>query len=339
MKRLFLKDIAKELNVSKTTVSLVLNNKGDENKISQDTQQRILAYAKEHNYVPNQLARGLSRGKSETIGLIIPNISDVFYARIAGFIERQAKGLGYTVIFSSSYEDPQKEGELIKSMLDRQVDGLIVASTQKNQSEIDALKNINFPFVLIDRHYPDRETDYVIVDNFEGTKKATEHLIDQGRNKIGFVTLKPGLEVMQQRLVGYQDALINAGIKPDKNHVSEVSRENFMEEMGLEIKKLVESSSSVDAIVFSTHYLAAAGLRELKRLNVEVPKEVAVVSFDELNAFDLTDPPITSITQPASEIGRQAVDILMDKMEGKTNGSIERILETKLTIRKSCGVA
>ena len=131
MKKIFLKDIAEDLNVSKTTVSLVLNNKGDENKISKATQQRIFAYAEKHNYVPNQLARGLSRGISETIGLIIPNISDIFYAKIASSVEKKAKSFGYTVIYSSSNEDPQMETELIRSMLHRQVDGLVIASTQK----------------------------------------------------------------------------------------------------------------------------------------------------------------------------------------------------------------
>jgi len=148
MKKVFLKDIAKDLNISKTAVSLVLNDKGDENKISKDTQKRILDYAKKHNYVPNQLARGLSRGKSETIGLIIPNISDTFYSMMAVHIERKAKDLGYIVIFSCTYEDHNKEAELIRSMLNRQVDGLIIASTQENQKEIEELKKMNFPFVL-----------------------------------------------------------------------------------------------------------------------------------------------------------------------------------------------
>ena len=291
MKKIFLKDIAKDLNVSKTAVSLVLNNKGDENKISQDTQQKIIDYAKRHNYVPNQLARGLSRGKSETIGLIIPNISDTFYAKVAGFIEKKAKELGYTVIFSSSNEDPKMEAELIQSMLNRQVEGLIIASTQKNQKEIRSLKNGNFPFVLFDRHYPESETDYVVVDNFGGSRIATEHLLNLGRRKIGFVTLKPGLEALRQRLLGYEDALNNFNIEPIKEIVKELSPISYEKEMNLAIEELLKFPNSVDAIVFSTHYLTAIGLRELKRFSIKVPDEVAIVSFDELSAFDLVDPP------------------------------------------------
>ncbi|MDV7137687.1 LacI family DNA-binding transcriptional regulator [Maribacter sp. TH_r10] len=338
MKKVFLKDIAEELNVSKTAVSLVLNNKGDENKISQETQQRIIEFARKHNYVPNQLARGLSRGKSETIGLIIPNISDTFYSKIAGYVELKAKDLGYTVLFSSSNEDPKKEGELIRSMLNRQVEGLIIASTQQNLKEIESLKQDKFPFVLIDRHYPESDTNYVVVDNFNGLKTVTEHLLELGRRKIGFVSLKPGLEAIKQRLLGYQSALEDYKIDYNKELVKELSPKNYEEEIKSAISELIKFPNSVDSIVFSTHYLTSVGLRELKKKNVKVPQEVAIVSFDELTAFDLVDPPITSVIQPVKDIANIAVDILINEIEGKENGfENKRILDSKLAIRKSCG--
>ncbi|WP_085499725.1 LacI family DNA-binding transcriptional regulator [Arenibacter troitsensis] len=338
MKKVFLKDIAKKLDVSKTAVSLVLNNKGDENKISQETQKKIIDYAKKHNYVPNQLARGLSRGKSETIGLIIPNISDTFYSKIAGYVELKAKNLGYTVLFSSSNEDPKKEAELIRSMLNRQVEGLIIASTQQNLKEIESLKEDKFPFVLIDRHYTDSETNYVIVDNFNGSKTVTEHLLKLGRRKIGLITLKPGLEAIKQRLLGYHSALNDYNIEFNKNLVLELSTENYEDEIKMAIGELLKFPNSVDSIVFSTHYLTSVGLRELKRLNVKVPQEVAIVSFDELSAFDLVDPPITSVIQPVKDMSNIAVEILINEIEGmKENIENTRILDSKLEIRKSCG--
>ncbi|MBD1260081.1 LacI family DNA-binding transcriptional regulator [Maribacter polysiphoniae] len=338
MKKVFLKDIAEKLNVSKTAVSLVLNNKGDENKISQETQQRIIEYAKKHNYVPNQLARGLSRGKSETIGLIIPNISDTFYSKIAGYVELKAKNLGYTVLFSSSNEDPKKEGELIRSMLNRQVEGLIIASTQQNLKEIQSLKHDKFPFVLIDRHYPESDTNYVVVDNFNGLKTATEHLLQLGRRKIGFITLKPGLEAIKQRLLGYQSALRDFNIEYKEELVKELSPGNYENEIESAIRELLKFPNSVDSIVFSTHYLTSVGLRELKRKNVKVPQEVAIVSFDELTAFDLVDPPITAVIQPVKDIANTAVDILINEIEGKDSTmDNKRILDSKLEIRKSCG--
>lgn len=339
MKKVHLKDIAKDLNVSKTAVSLVLNNKGDANKISKETQEKIYAYAKEHNYVPNQLARGLSRGKSETIGLIIPNISDSFYAKIAESIEKKAKELGYTVIFSSTYEDPKKESELIESMLNRQVDGLIIASTQENQEDLSRLRRGDFPFVLIDRHYPESKDDCIVVDNFNGMRTATAHLVKLGRQSIGFVSLKPRLEAIRQRLLGYQSAISNLKDKESANDlIKELDRVSYKEEMEKAVVELLKFPNSADAIVFSTHYLAAEGLRTLKRLNVKVPRDVAIVSFDQQSEFDIVDPPITALVQPTNEMGNMALDILMSKIKSEDTVVGEaRILQSEFIIRKSCG--
>lgn len=338
MKKIFLKDIAKDLNISKTAVSLVLNGKGDENKISKDTQNKIINFAKKHNYVPNQLARGLSRGKSETIGLIIPNISDSFYSKIAGFVELKAKELGYTVLFSSSNENSKKEAELIRSMLNRQVEGLIIASTQQNLREIESLKDDNFPFVLIDRHYPEIDTNAVVVDNFNGLKIVTEHLIGLGRRRIGFITLEPKLEAIHQRFLGYKSALTDAGIDFRLDLVKELSPLNYGNEISDVVADLLKYPNSVDSIVFVTHYLTSEGLRELKKRQVKVPQEVAIVSFDELTAFDLVDPPITSVIQPVRDIANISVEMLINEIEGKEKTmNLKKILESKLVVRKSCG--
>ena len=339
MKKVYLKDIANNLNVSKTAVSLVLNDKGDENKISQKTQQRIIAYAKKHNYVPNSLARGLSIGKSGTIGLIIPNISDVFYAKIAGCIERKALEYGYIVVFSSAYENPKTEEKLIRSMLNRQVEGLIIASTQQNQKEIESLKNDNFPFVLIDRYYPENETNYVIVDNYGGMKEVTEHLLRLGRRRIGFVTIEPNLEAIRQRLLGYKAALDGFGITDKEEHIKELCYESHEIDIISAIKEFLELPERVDSIVFSTHYLTSLGLRALKKMNIKVPQEIAIVSFDELSAFDLVEPPITSVIQPVEDIGNFAFEILLEKIENKDICENKKmILKTKLEIRESCGL-
>lgn len=339
MKKIFLKDIAAELNLSKTAVSLVLNNRGDENKISKETQKRILDFARENNYRPNQMARGLSLGKSETIGLIVPNISDIFYARIAHHIELRAKKLGYNVVFSSSNEDAKMEKELMYSMLNRQVDGLIIASTQKNKDEILELRKANFPFVLIDRHYPDIKTNYVIVDNFGGAKNMTQHLLRNGRRNIGLVSIKSELDAVLQRRLGYETALVDEDLEINTRIIKELDPFAYKSEMKEAIKDMVNGPKSVDAIVFTTHYLAASGLRELKLLDVKVPDEVAIISFDELGAFDLVDPPISTSKQPVDDIGNLAVEILVNDIE-KKNIKIENqsILQTQLLIRKSCGV-
>lgn len=337
--RKYLKDIAKDLNLSKTTISLVLNNRGDENKISNTTQKRIIDYAQKHNYKPNQLARGLSLGKTETIGLIIPNISDVFYAKIASFAEKKAKEYGYTVVFSSSNEDAETEHELITSMMNRQVDGLIIASTQQNEKDIQQLKKTKFPFVLIDRHYPEIDTNFVIVDNYDGIKNVTQHLLNLGRKKIAYVSIEPKLDAIKQRLYGYLDALKSNNIQIKKEYIKEINPIYYQQEIKQAIKELVQAPNSVDAIVFSTHYLTASGLRELRLLDCKVPDDVAIVSFDELSAFDLTAPAITAIIQPVEDIGNFAVEILLDEIKNKkSNRGNKKKLIPGLVIRKSCGI-
>ncbi|MEE9361683.1 MAG: LacI family DNA-binding transcriptional regulator [Cellulophaga sp.] len=336
MKKIYLKDIAQNLGLSKTTVSFVLNGKGDQNKINVNTQNKILEYAAKYNYKPNELARGLSRGKTETIGLIIPNISDTFYAKIAGRIEKKAKEFGYTVVFSSSNEHSADEGKLIQSMLNRQVEGLIIASTQQNQKDIEQLIRMNFPFILIDRHYPEIETNYVVVDNFGSMKNATEHLLNLGRRKIGFISLESNLEALKQRLLGYTKALVENNIKT--SYIKELSSNEYKEQMKDAIEELIKYPNKVDAILFSTHYLTALGVRELKNFNIAMPNEVAIISFDELSAFDLVDPPITSLIQPVDKMGDVAVEILLKDIENK-KCSVDKkvILETGFRIRKSCG--
>ena len=242
------------------------------------------------------------------------------------------------VVYASSNRDSKNETKLIQSMINRQVDGLILASTQQNSEDIDMLKKNKLPFVLIDRIYPEKETNYVVVDNFGGVQKATEHLLNLGRRKIGFITLKPGLEAMRQRLLGYQETLKQFNIDPINALVKELSNVDYKDEIKEALEELVRFPNSVDSIIFSTHYLTSLGLRELRRLNVKVPHEVAIVSFDELGAFDLVDPPITSIKQPGAEIGDYSVDILMDEIQG-IKGGIDKtkMLDAFLIIRKSCG--
>lgn len=337
MKNTSIKDIAKHLNVSVPTVSLVMNGRGDEKRISQDTQKRIIKYAKEQQYKPNIFAKGLKKGRSEMIGLIIPNISDVFYAKIASRIERKAARQGYTVIYSSSEESGTKESALIRSMLERQVEGLIIASTQKNEADILELKRMKFPFVLVDRHYPDIDTDYVIVDNKGGIEKAVNHLLKREMSKIGFVTLKPGLDAIKNRFLGYRKALEDNGTAFNPDYVQELTIENYTEEMSGAMDRLLELESPVDSIVFSTHFLTTSGLRALRARHIRVPDDVKIISYDEFSPFDLIDPPITIVTQPVMNMGDHAVDILLGKLKSSSIESAQIVLETGFTVRKSCG--
>lgn len=338
VKKITLQDIAKQLSISKATISIVLNGHGDEKRVSKETQERIIQFARENNYSANHLARGLSLGKSDTIGLIVPNIGDNYYARIARRIEYKARLSGYDVVFSSTGESKKRESELISSMLNRGVDGLILASSQKNQEDILRLKNSSFPFVLIERCYPELETNFVGEDNEGGVSRATEQLVKTGKKRIAFVTLKTGLEAMHQRLTGYQLSMKQFGLPIEDKWIQELYYEYSASDMLERINTLVKAPASIEGIVFATHFLAASGIRALKELNVRVPEEIALVSFGQMNAFDLVDPPVTSVIQPVDELGDRAVEILLDNLGGETINHRRVILNNRLEIRKSCGV-
>jgi LacI family transcriptional regulator len=336
MKKTSIQDIATALGISKSTVSLVLNGRGDEKRIKKETQEKIIEYARSVNYSPNALARGLSRGKSETIGLIVPDIADHFYARIAHQIEVKANSYGYQVVYSSSLEQPDLESKLIDTMWSRQVEGLIIASTQHNQRDIRQLQNSNFPFVLIDRHYPEIDTNYVIVENARGVHSAVNHLFKMGKKHIAFVTLKSDLEAMLQRLKGYQKGLTDLQLPKKKEWVCAVSYQSTTSELETGLKEMLKHSKEIDAIIFATHYLATNGLRILRKMNLDIPNDLAVLSFDDIDAFDLIQPAITSIAQPVNQIGNLATDILFEQLKGAKLNQ-QHILPTQLLIRESCG--
>ena len=337
MKKTTLQDIASQLNISKATVSIVLNGHGDEKRVSKPTQERIIQFASEHNYKANHLARGLSLGRSDTIGLIVPNIGDNYFARIARRIERKARRSGYNVVFSSTGESKERESELIQTMLSRGVDGLILASSQKNQADILELKKNQFPFVLIDRCYPELESNYVGEDNEGGAFQATNQLVKTGRKRIGFITLLTGLEVIHQRLAGYQLSLKENGLPIEDEWIRELEYEYTESDMLEHIKSMSQAPSNIEGLVFATHFLAASGMRALKAINVRVPEDVALVSFGQMNAFDLVNPPVTSIIQPVDELGDRAVEILLENLSGKNTRTEHVILNNRLEIRKSCG--
>lgn len=332
-----LQDISKSLNISKSTISLVLNGRGDEKRVSKETQEKIIKFAKEHNYKANQLARGLSRGKSEMIGLVVPNIADSFYARIARRIEKKAEQFGYNVIFSSTGENKERESKLIHSMLDRQVDGLIIASCQKNKEDILKLKSRNYPFVLIDRFYPEIETNIVSIDNEDGISLLVEQLIRLGRKRIGFVSLTNKIEPLRLRLASYKQTMEKHGLPIEEGFVQELDYDRMETDIHDVMKKMIQFPICVEAIVFGTHFLAADGLRELKKMNIRIPFDVAVVSFGQMRDFDLIEPPVTSVLLPSNEIGDKAVDILLHIMKQTVLGYEKFSFQTELLIRKSCG--
>ena len=332
-KRVSLKDIAKKAGVSIATVSYVLS-KQKNSGVSEEVSDKIRKIAKELNYRPNQIAKSLQSGKSHTIGLIVADISNPFFAQIARIVEDEAKKNGYTVIFGSSDEKASKSGDLIKLLLNRQVDGFIIAPTEASENQIRQLKEQNVPFVLIDRYFPGIETNFVAINNRKAAFDAVGQLKANGKEKIGMIAYDVQLHHMRERVKGYKDAL--ASEKYQDTLLREVEFSKIKEEVPKAIDDLLSDGISVDAIFFATNTLGVTGLKHLNERNMEVPEDIAVIVFDQSEAFDFFYCPLTYVKQPLPNLAKKAVTLLVEQINqpGKTPSKVQ--LEAKLIIGNSC---
>lgn len=337
-KKIALIDIAKALGVSRTLVSMVLNGQGDLHGISPVTQEKVKAKAKELNYKPNSVARGLRTGKSNTIGLIVTDISNSFYATIARRIEDKLRRLGYHLIFCSSDEQAAREDELIQMLRGRQVDGLILATTFEETNVLQELLKEEYPFVLIDRHIPNLETDYVVVDNYNSSMHAVEYLIECGHQEIGMLTISPShLSTIQDRERGYLDALAKHNINTKVDNICEIAFNDVHEQVGHSIKKMLERKQPVSAIYATNNNIGKACLEHLDAMGIKVPQDVALLSYDDIDVFKFCD--VTAVAQPIQKIGEVAVDILLDKIKRKRSSQTacqQIVLPAQIVTRKSC---
>lgn len=339
MKKTSLNDIAKSLNVSKTLVSFVLNDQGDKNGISSKTQKIVLEKAKELNYKPNQIARGLRLGKSQTIGLIVADISNKFYAKIAKKIEEVASKHNYNLIFCSSDENPEKEIELINMLKDRQVDGMIISTSQKNASIFTRLKKENYPFVLIDRKLPKLAANFTGVDNFTGAHEATEQLIKNGYQKIGLLKISPThLSTIVDRELGYRSALKNNGIRVNNKLIHTINCSDIRQEVRSVLRELIQPPHKIDAIFSVNNNITVACMEYLNEMNIRIPQDLALVSFDDIDLFRFSYPSITAVAQPIEKIGEVSVNMLMDEINGVSQDKKQIVLPVKLVKRRSCGI-
>ncbi len=338
MKKATIGHIAENLKVSKATVSLVLNNKMNIS-ISDETRRRVCDMAKQLNYRPNKLAQGLRIQKTNTIGVILADISNVFFARLARMIEDYAYRHNYQAIFCSSDENPEKEKKLIQIMIDRQVDGLILSSTQENISEIKQLNNRNFPIVLIDRQLKGLMMNNVIVDNFKGTFTAIEHLINLGHKKIGYVTHNPHIDSLNKRFEGYKNALKVNHIPFKKKYVKMVDYNNLKDSVTKSLKELLSPESGVSAIFFANNQLTIIAMECFSEWNLRIPHDISIISFDDIDMFRSSNPPITAVSQPIELIGENAVKILLQAIiqKGKKDSNKTIVLPVNLEVRRSCG--
>lgn len=336
-KKIALIDIAQALGVSRTLVSMVLNGQGDLHGISPTTQEKVKAKAKELNYKPNSIARGLRTGKSNTIGLIVTDISNSFYATIARRIEENLRKLGYHLIFCSSDERPEREEDLIQMLRGRQVDGLILATTFQEAKVLDGMLKDEYPFVLIDREVPKLEANAIVVDNYNSSQKAVKHLIESNHKEIGLLTISPShLSTIKDREQGYKDALKIANLPIKEDNICEIAFDDINTQVGLSLKKMLTQSEPITAIYAINNRIGKACLEHLNKMNIKVPEQVALLCYDDIDVFKFCD--VTAVAQPIEAIGDEAVRVLLEQINAPTKKTMKAqkvVLPAALVLRKS----
>lgn len=326
-KKVSIKDIAAHVGVSTALVSYVLNNK-KEGRIGKEVTAKIKQAAIDLNYQPNQIARSLKAQKTLTIGLIVADIANPYSSQIARIIEDEAQNHGYTVIFGSSDESAEKTRDLIMLLMNRQVDGFIIAFPEHCEEQVNYLKRVGVPFVMIDRYFPEITANCVTIDNYRAATKAVQHLIDNGRKRIGVVSYSTALHHLKERQRGAVE-LMN-----DPLLVGEVRIDHVTEDVSATVNSFLSQPEPADAIFFTTNLLTISGLKSLNERKVRIPDEVAVVGFDETDAFDLFYSPVTYVRQPMTELGRETVKLLLNAIENPDSAE-SVILDTELIIRQS----
>jgi LacI family transcriptional regulator len=313
MESVNIKKLAKILNISISTVSKALRDSHD---ISKETKDKVIALANELNYQPNPHASSLRKAKSKTIAVIIPEIANNYFSLAINGIESIAQEKGYHVLIYLTHESYTKEVALMRLLHGGRVDGILISlsSTTTDYSHLRDLQQKGLPLVFFDRVNEQFETVSITTDDYESAYNATKHLIDRGCTRIAHLMISKNLSIGDKRLKGYLKALADHDLEEDETLILTCTNED---ELNFELIKTLLQDKKPDGIFASVERYAISVYEVCKELNISIPGEVKVISFSNLQTASLLNPSLTTITQPAFEIGRQAATILFRALEEK----------------------
>lgn len=333
-----IKDIARELGISPSTVSRALKDHPD---ISSKTKEAVNALADKLNYQPNVVALNLRQKKTFTIGVIIPELVHFFFSTVISGIEDVAYQAGYSVILAQSNESYEREKTDIKALFNSRVDGLLMSISRETKTfdHIESIIAKGIPVVFYDRTFNTTQCSNVLVDDYVGAKEAVNHLIDQGYKKIAFLEGSPGLIITADRKRGYEDALREHGLEIKEAFVQECLT-GSLEEGKRATKKLLAMTNPPDAIFTANDPLAVGAMQSIKEAGLKIPQDVGVVGFSNWSYGSLLEPSLTTVDQPGFEMGQEAARLLIRQIElaDKNQGDPQpetRVLKTRLIVRDS----
>lgn len=329
-----IKDIARLLNISISTVSRALRGLPE---IHPDTRETVIRLAEELDYQPNQLAKNLAKSRTKTIGVIVPNLSYYYFSAMLNSIEEAALQAGYSVLVCQTNESYLRETTNIQNLLRSQVEGFIISLSRDTDDyeHVERLVRKNIPLVLFDRYVESINVSKVIVDNYAAAFKATEHLIENGCRRIGFLAGPTQLVLSNRRVEGYQAALTKHALSVGDQYVfhCDYTHENTIRQT----LAMMSLPQPPDGVVMISDRMAYSAIYAMKQKEIRIPEDVAIVSFNNEPVSAYFSPALSSISQPIQEMGTEAVRLLLRELEAIDNTVPKetKVMETQLIVRAS----
>jgi len=325
------KDVAELAGVHPSTVSRVIN--GD-SRISEKTKERVLLVIKKLGYTPNAIARGLKTKRTYILGILVPDITNPFFAEIARGVEDAANKNNFNVILCNTDDKPKKERTYLEILMEKRIDGLILGTAHIQDKSILELEKKKFPYILISRNIERLDKNCIIIDDVAGGIMATEYLINLGHQRIAHITGPLQTRSALNRLKGYKLALEKYGIEYSDELVGEG---DFRIKGGYQVmKKFLKLTEPPTAIFAANDLLALGAMQAIQKKNFRIPDDFSVIGFNDIELASFVYPPLTTIRQPMMEMGALAVKMLIKIIEEGEFNQRKEVLEPKLIIRESC---
>jgi LacI family transcriptional regulator len=328
--RVTMADVAREAGVSLMTVSRVVNRKGD---VSPDTQRRVLEIIERLGYRPSGIARGLATQRTRTLGLVIPDVANAFFASVARGAESQAYSQDYNVFLCNTNEDPQREVDALQSLDEKRVDGVVLCSSRLGEDELQRLLSRHPAVVLVNRLFDGGDVGTVMIDDERGGRLATQHLLQTGHRAIGFLAGPTASYSGRQRAKGYRAALAEAGVSGGADWVRHCAP--TVDGGQGAARGLLTAQPELTALVCYNDLVAVGALQACAELGRPVPADVALVGYDDIPLAELVAPPLTTCRVPGDELGQRAVQLLLDQIGGMKEQGERVVLRPELIVRAS----
>ena len=324
-----LKDVARSAGVGAMTVSRVLNG----GPVGSETMARVHDAMRRLNYHPDQLARSLRTRRTHTLGLIVPRLSDPFFAAITDSVSRIATRAGFALLIATTYSDSDLELKIVREMLSRRVDGLLFVPSENFPAGLIARETGEVKIVSIDQPVRGSRFDFVCANNFEGASSAVNHLISHGHLRIACISTSDSQHSLRERQEGYSSAIAEHGL-------TRFVVSPFAEGNSTAMMRFLLNGRDAPSAIFTTSWCGTIHvLNALRKLQIRIPDDIAVISFDDFDSANLLSVPLSALRQPATEMGRAATERIIEHVQSKPNDSAPQVLmfSAELILRQSCG--